>query len=100
MESERPKLTAKPMTTIDITNDGHTNDGHTNDRHIDDCRAPRSRSSPSRGCLRELLAQLDSANEMVLDFSSVRRIDAQAVHALEELAALAEAKGARSHCAT
>jgi anti-anti-sigma regulatory factor len=48
------------------------------------------------GCLRELHAQLDTANgEMVLDFSSVRRIDAQAVRALEELASLAEAKAVK-----
>jgi anti-anti-sigma regulatory factor len=44
--------------------------------------------------LRQLHAKLDAANgETVLDFCSVRRIDAKAVQALEDLAGLAEAKG-------
>ena len=47
------------------------------------------------GSLQEFHAQLDSASEAVLDFSSVLRIDAPAVRVLEELADLAEARGAK-----
>ncbi len=97
MESERP-MTAKPMTDTP-TMDTPTMDTPTMDTLTIDTSTTAAllEVDPHRvaGCLRELLAQLDSANEMVLDFSSVRRIDAQAVHALEELAALAEAKGAK-----
>jgi len=47
-------------------------------------------------CLQELCAKLDSAKgETVLDFSSVQRIDAKAIRALEELARLADAKAVK-----
>jgi anti-anti-sigma regulatory factor len=43
--------------------------------------------------LQDAIGKLDSAEgEAVLDFSSVRRIDASSVRALEELARVAEAK--------
>lgn len=52
-------------------------------------------------CLEQLRAKLDDASgETVLDFSSVRRIDAKAVRALEDLAGLAEARGRKSRSAT
>jgi anti-anti-sigma regulatory factor len=45
-------------------------------------------------CLQEL--KLDSARgETVLDFSLVRRVDAKAIHAMEELAGLADARAVR-----
>ena len=44
-------------------------------------------------CLQEAQTELVSAQgETVLDFSSVRRIDAKAIQAMEELAGLADAK--------
>ena len=44
--------------------------------------------------LEEALQKLDTADqEMVLDLSSVRRVDTRALQALEALAAAAEAKG-------
>lgn len=47
-------------------------------------------------CLQEARAKLDGAGgETVLDFSSVRRVDSKAIHALEELAGLADAKAIR-----
>lgn len=46
--------------------------------------------------LEEALQKLDTADqEMVLDFSSVRRVDAQALRELESLAAAAEGKGVK-----
>jgi anti-anti-sigma regulatory factor len=47
-------------------------------------------------CLQELHAKLGSAKgETVLDFSSVQRVDAKAIRAMEELAGLADAKGVK-----
>ena len=47
-------------------------------------------------CLEEAREKLDRADgEMILDFSSVGRIDARALRALEELAAGAEDKGVK-----
>jgi anti-anti-sigma regulatory factor len=47
-------------------------------------------------CLQELHAKLDSAKgETALDFSSVQRVDAKAIRALEELAGLADAMGVK-----
>ena len=44
-------------------------------------------------CLLEACAKVDQAKgETVLDFSSVRRVDAKAIRAMEELAGLADAK--------
>lgn len=46
--------------------------------------------------LQEARAKLDGVGgEMVLDFSSARRVDSKAIHALEELADLADAKAIR-----
>lgn len=46
--------------------------------------------------LDEARGKLDGADgEVILDFSSVRRIDAKALRAMEELAASAEDKGVR-----
>ena len=45
---------------------------------------------------RKLHAKLDSTKaEAVLDFSSVQRIDAKAIRAMEELAGLADAKAVK-----
>jgi anti-anti-sigma regulatory factor len=44
-------------------------------------------------CLLEACANVDSASETVLDFSSVRRIDPSALRAMERLAGLADHKG-------
>jgi len=47
-------------------------------------------------CLQELRAKLDSSKgETVLDFSSVQRIDAKAIQAMEELARLADARAVK-----
>lgn len=46
--------------------------------------------------LEDALQKLETADqEMVLDFSSVRRVDAQALQTLEALAAAAESKGVK-----
>lgn len=46
--------------------------------------------------LQELRAKLDRAKgETVLDFSSVQRIDAKALRAMEEVAGLADAKAVK-----
>ena len=45
-------------------------------------------------CLQDACEEIGNfQGEMVLDFSSVRRIDTKAVRALEELASLAQGKG-------
>ena len=47
-------------------------------------------------CVQEVRAQLDSAqDEMILDFSSVLRIDSRALRAMEDLAGLAEDKAVK-----
>lgn len=46
--------------------------------------------------LEDALQKLDTADhEMVLDFSSLRRVDARAIRELESLAAAAEGKGVK-----
>jgi len=47
-------------------------------------------------CILKACADLGSAQgETVLDFSRVRRVDAKAIRAMEELATIAEAKGVK-----
>ena len=46
-------------------------------------------------CLRGVHSKLDSAGETLLDFSSVRRIDASALRAMEGLAGLADDKAVK-----
>ncbi len=60
--------------------------------------AELSKVDPERvaDCLQEAHAKLDCVKgEAVLDFSSVRRIDAKAIRAMEELAGLADAKAVK-----
>lgn len=45
--------------------------------------------------LEQAAGKLDVAGELVLDFSSVRRIDSSAVRALEEFARIADEKSAK-----
>ncbi len=45
--------------------------------------------------LQAAIDKLDSANEVVLDFSAVPRIDADALKAMENLAGVAAAKAAK-----